>query len=57
MHRSILSKILLAALICGIVVLTASALTRAQADDLEQRLQKPNDADKPWSTGGGSQAM
>ena len=50
MHRSILSKILMAAIICGIVVLATSASTGVQAaDDLEQRFQKPNDADKPWA--------
>ena len=50
MHRSILSKILLAAIICGIAGLTAFAPTTTQAaDDLEQRFQNPNDADKPWA--------
>jgi (4-O-methyl)-D-glucuronate---lignin esterase len=50
MHRSILTRILAVTIVCGIVfpVAFSSKLARA-ADELVQRFENPNDADKPWA--------
>ncbi len=50
MRRSTLARILKIAIVCGILIPVAFAAKPARAaDDLEQRFENPNDADKPWA--------